>query len=285
MERALKVLWRECTWSNLRQIRVDAFNVYLAKLQERGRGARTLNHYRECLHVFLSFCKDQRWIEIHPLEGHKKAREHTKKRPRRAYTLDEFEALCTASKRHSMLYFVAGLSGLRRAELRKLEKRDLTPTGVNPTWHLRPEIAKSKRREVTPMLPDVLPIVQALWEALPSPTSRLFPRIPRYHTLHKDIENAKIKRFDEEGRQVDFHSLRYFFCTLLVRHLPIQTVRLLMRHRDIRQTCNLYLDLGLTDVAEAVSNLPSLLKNKMSAPIRAHLVKSCRRKSNRGDRI
>lgn len=42
------------------------------------------------------------------------------------------------------------------------------------------------------------------------------------------------------------------------RHLLYPIVRLPMRHRDVRTTCNLYRDLGMTDVQEAVLRLPSL---------------------------
>ncbi len=61
------------------------------------------------------------------------------------------------------------------------------------------------------------------------------------------------------GRQADFHSLRYFFCTLAGVRLPIQKVRGLMRHRDIRTTCNLYMDLGMQEVFEEDWTLPQLL--------------------------
>ena len=58
---------------------------------------------------------------------------------------------------------------------------------------------------------------------------------------------------------MDFHCFRYFFYTLCAKHMPIQMVRLLMRHRDIRQTCNLYMDLGLTDLKDELLKLPPLI--------------------------
>lgn len=39
----------------------------------------------------------------------------------------------------------------------------------------------------------------------------------------------------------------------------MQLVKRLMRHRDIRTTVNLYMDLGLEDVAEEVALLPRVL--------------------------
>jgi len=213
------------------------------------------------MHTFLNWCVvSQGWLEENPLKGFAKAKSGGKKtRPRRAYTVEEFNAVCKASLNHGTLYKIAGLCGLRRAELRRLEKRDLTPIGDRPTWHLRAEITKGKRKEIVPMLAECVELIRPLWQKLKQPTDHLFPRIPRTETLHKDLIRAGVRRMDDEGRYVDFHSFRYFFCTLLARHLPIQTVRLLMRHKDIRQTCNLYMDLGLTDVSEAIVRLPPLL--------------------------
>lgn len=86
--------------------------------------------------------------------------------------------------------------------------------------------------------------------------------MPNMRTLHRDMTRAGIKRQDAEGRWLDFHSLRYFFCTILATKLPIQTVRRLMRHQDIRMTCNLYMDLGLEDINEGVEKLPKILPQK-----------------------
>lgn len=126
-------------------------------------------------------------------------------------------------------------------------------------WHLRPEITKGKRKDVVPIVAELLPTIRRRWLALEHPTDRVFPRIPRTETLHKELIRAKVDRIDAEGRYIDFHSLRYFFCTLLAKQLPIQIVRLLMRHKNIRQTCDLYMDLGLQDVGEALLQLPAIL--------------------------
>jgi integrase len=266
--RHLLTLADACHWANLAAIRPDALTYFLAQLQRRGRSPRTLNGYRDHLSTFLEWCVRQGWMEANPVARVAKARRGGKKaRPRRAYTPAEFQQLLQVAGCHRTLYTVAGLSGLRRSELRRLEKRDLTPLGEQPTWHLRAEIVKGRRREVVPMLPDVVPVIRPLWEAATMPTTRLFPRIPRTQTLHKHLARAKIARQDAEGRWLDFHSFRYFFCTLCAKHMPIQLVRALMRHRDIRMTANLYMDLGLTDIGEAVQQLPSLLPPNAALPL------------------
>lgn len=260
--RLLATVWKECGWTTLSAVRPDQFTKFLASLQQQDRAPRTLNSYRDALAAFLDFAKRQRWVEENTIRlsvPKARAAGGQKKRPRRAYTLEEFQRLLKATKHHRELYLVAGLSGLRRLELRRLEKRDLSPEDESPTWHLRAAIDKSRRKNVVPIHPEILEVVRRRWAACRSPTSKLFPRIPRTDTLNRDLRRAKVQKRDAEGRAVDFHALRYFFCTQMARHLPIQTVRLLMRHADIRQTFNLYCDLGLTDLHEAVVRLPKIL--------------------------
>ena len=77
--------------------------------------------------------------------------------------------------------------------------------------------------------------------------------------VDKDRRRAGIAKKDA-GNSADFHSLRYFFCTTMGEKLPIQRVRILMRHRDIRTTCNLYMQLGPTDAAEEGWSPPGILR-------------------------
>jgi hypothetical protein len=69
-----------------------------------------------------------------------------------------------------------------------------------------------------------------------------------------------IPRQDERGRWADFHSFRYTFCTFLGKTLPIQKVKILMRHSTIQLTADLYTDLGLDEVGEGVWSLPRLFQ-------------------------
>lgn len=263
--RLLTTLWERCGWANLASVRVDGLTAFLADLKRRGRGPRTLNSYRDALAAFLDYCRRQRWADENPIRERvpkAKSLPGEKTRPRRAYTLAEFVRLLDAAPTRRDAYLAAGLSGLRRKELRLAEKRDLTPTGERPTWHLRASIQKGRRRDVVPIHPELLPTILRLWHRCVGPTDRLFSRMPHAETLRADLARAGIERQDAEGRWLDFHSLRYFFCTQLAQRLPIQAVRLLMRHRDIRQTCNLYCDLGLADLAEDMTAMPPILGAK-----------------------
>src|SRR5581483_10394564 len=110
-----------------------------------------------------------------------------------------------------------------------------------------------------PMVPDIVPFLKPAWEAARKPTDRLFPHTIWHMTLRADLAAAGIARQDEEGRWLDFHSFRYFFCWLLARTLPIETVQSMMRHSTITLTMDLYKELGVSDIRSAIAGLPPQL--------------------------
>jgi integrase len=253
----IRRLWKrvmgELKWKTVQQIDPRVFRNWL--LDYPTESARTRNSYLATASIFCAWLARNNYLEANPLAKVVKFRSPgVKTRKRRAYSEDEFDILCLTPKR-GPIYEVAGLSGLRRRELSLLEVRDIQ-LGPNPCWRLRAEATKSRRAEVLPMLPDCKDLLESMDLKLMAPTERVFRSMPGHRTLKNDLRHAGIARTDGEGRQLDFHSLRYFFCTMLGRSLPIQTVSRLMRHRDIRTTCNLYLDLGLQDLADSTINLP-----------------------------
>lgn len=267
VERALTSLVATLGWTDLRMVHREPVLRYLGQLAEIGRSPRTVNHYRDTLATFCTFAVQQGWLPSNPIASIPKASLGSpgdvsrRPRARRALTLDEFAALVSIPSPRTLLYRIAAFSGLRRLELFQLEKQDATFT-PRPTWQLRPEITKGRRLDVVQMTPDCVEAFRSLWEAAVSPTDRMFPRSVNHRTFNNDLRRAGIERFDHRNRRATFHSLRYFFCVRMGLVLPIQRVRLLMRHRDIRTTCNLYMDLGIADVAEAFAELPRVVPQK-----------------------
>jgi integrase len=257
--RALDAVFAWCRWPCLAAVRADKLTEFLADLAARGRGPRTQNYYRDALSTFLQWCISQGWIADNPILRVKRLETAGKGRRyrRRAFTADEFRALLSVAGRRKPLYAVAGLSGLRRSELRRLRRRDCQPDADPPLWTLGADITKNGEEEKVPLLRECLPYVRAL-VGTKGPRERLFDDVSQPRTFRADLKRAGIARPNEDGRAVDFHSLRYFFCTLLAKRLPIQVVRTLMRHRSFKQTCDTYLELGLTDVNEEMMKLPPL---------------------------
>ena len=253
-------------WPTVAAIRADAFAVALTGMVEGGLALTTRNRYHRHMLTFVRWCRNRGWIDGNPLEGVGRANVPTdpakRVRARRALTTDEFRRLiaCPKIKRWRRdLYHLAGLSGLRYSELGQLERQDFT-LGPSPTWHVRAAATKAGRLDRIPMLPEAAALLETL---LPpsetvNPRRRLFPRRPHRATILIDMDRAGIPRRDAQNRAVSFHSLRMTFCTLCAVVMPITLVQRLMRHRDVRLTSSVYLDLGLTDMAETVRTLPPI---------------------------
>lgn len=272
-----------CGWTSINQMRADRLREFLAALAagkiERKRRPRdkrkiatkpaapkTANAYRDAAVGFGAWCVEQDWLEANPLEKVPKAElgqpGDTSRRPRarRALTVEEFRKLtgCPRVREwRQRFYEVAGLSGLRAGELRQLAPCDFV-LGARPRWRLRPEITKAGRLDDVPMLPECAAALQQLVVGK-GEVQPIFGRRPHPRTVEQDLGRAGVAKHDARGRQADAHSLRYFFCALVGRVLPIQRVRQLMRHRDIQTTARIYLDLGIADIAEKLETLPALL--------------------------
>jgi integrase len=247
-------LWEN--WTMLSQIQHASMSDALAHLDAKGYSTRTVEAYRVSWKSFLEWCVDGKLLGENPIARIKPSRRKVSVKPKRAPTVAEWRCwIEKAPSKRRNLYLVAGLTGLRKKELKLLERRDVDLESRQ--FKLRAEATKAKRADTVPMIPDVVPVLTALCEGR-EPHQRVFPAIPTSQPIRDDIARAGIVSPDPSGRLVTFHSLRYFFCTLLARTLPIQVVRLLMRHKDISVTCRVYLDLGLADVSEAVLKLPQL---------------------------
>jgi integrase len=258
--------WAEaCGWKTLDEATPAAISHFLGRLQAEGRSPRTQNHYLAHLRQMLAWAvKPQGWLTKNPAAEVDAARVGAagRRRLRRAYSAEEFRHLLAAAPfSRQIIYQTAAYSGLRRSELRRLEKQDCDPCGPQPRWKLRPEVTKNGVGSRLPMLPECAAALRPTWEALPDPSSKVFRAIPSIELLHRDLAQAGIPRQDGRGRWTDFHSFRYTFCTWMAARHPVQLVQRLMRHGTITLTTDIYNDLDLSDTAEALWTLPPLLES------------------------
>lgn len=227
----------------------EAISAHLIGL-DVSRSSRAI--YRARIRGMLGWCVRMGWLPANPCDAVARPGADST-RPKRALTLEEFRRLCEPGRPRRAVYAVAGLSGLRCRELRRLEWSDIDLTACR--WHLRPEMNKARRRELLPMLPEC----KATLESLPGRRGLVFHDVPKYEQWHREFRRAGIAH-KVDGRIASFHSLRYFFCTQLAKaRIPITTVSRMMRHRNIRLTANLYLDLGVGDLEEDIGDFPMLL--------------------------
>lgn len=264
----LTAVFKGCGWVTLGDVRRDGLCAYLAQMAAAGKAPGTRGRHLMIAKSLTAWAKDQGWLAEDPLAGLKPPRlgDAGRRKRRRAFSRDELLRLLSAApERRSRAYRLAALSGFRRVELGRMEKRDFHPVGDRPIWRLRAEAAKNRRLDVVPIVPDALPLALELWQSLPAPTSRLVSSpllcgsVPDPKTVNRDLAAAGIPKRDGEGRWADFHSLRYTFCRLMSGVCPIQVVKVLMRHASIQLTCDLYGELGIDEAGEAVWALPKVL--------------------------
>lgn len=271
-----------CCWPTLGSIRSDSLVAWLADLQagraslpcqkersKRGRGektlsARSLNQYLETARTFVKWCMAQRplpWIADDPLAGIGKADESTKRREKRALTLDELARLKKASGKRWVIYLTAALTGLRRSELRRLQWGDVRLDAEQPHIQLRASATKARRADVVPINPELLEALRAIRPANATADQRVFPHIPKYATYRKDVEvRASIPWRDAQGRLASFHCLRKTFGTYLaLADVPLRVAMDMMRVTDAKLLTGVYTDARLFNTSAAAARLPRLV--------------------------
>jgi integrase len=199
---------------------------WLRDAQKAGKAPRTVNEYLETACAFLNWCVRSNYLEQNPLARLGKAALTERRRVRRAITDEELGRLLSAAGPRRLLYLTAMYTGLRRRELRHLQWGDLHLDAPHSHILLRAAMTKNRKAESIPLHPE----------------------------LAAELRTA---RFDERGRQSDFHALRLTYCTMLHRQgVPLRQAMALMRHSDARLTTQVYTDQGMLDVGMEVGKLP-----------------------------
>jgi integrase len=166
-----------------------------------------------------------------------------------------------AGPERAMLYLVALRTGLRRGELRSLTPGSFDFAAVVPSVTLRASISKRRRNDTLPLSPETARMLQQLMVGR-SPTELIWPGSwwrQAAKMLHKDLMEAGITAFDDDGRVVDFHALRTTFITSLARAgVPPAMAQRLARHSDINLTLGTYTKLQTQELADAVGRLATI---------------------------
>jgi integrase len=198
---------------------------------------------------------------------------------RRPLTADEFRALIEAAREstakvlgldgqsRAMLYLVASLTGWRAGEL-----ASLTPASfdlVAGTVKVPAAISKRRKHDTLPLHGDLIGQLREWMKGKPK-GERLWPgkwakqrRAAEF--IKADLSRAGIAYRDDEGRVVDFHSLRGLFATMLVRAgVHPKATQSLMRHSDVKLTMKRYAELNPDELRDAVARLsvPEVIPNR-----------------------
>ena len=192
--------------------------------------------------------------------------------------------------RQQILYILAVYTGFRRNEIASITPLSFDFESEPPTVTVEAGYSKHRKRDILPLRRDFADHIQS-WIVQQSnlkPSTVLFPirNMRTAEMLKKDLDDARVQWIaaaktkaerlqreasdflaykDQQGRVVDFHSLRMTFITNLSRSgVAPKTAQLLARHSDINLTMNTYTTLGVLDQAAGVEALPPLPSGGLS---------------------
>lgn len=254
--RQLALMFAETGVQTLSQLRHDRIKPFMEGFKAKGRSSRTLNMYRATVNAFANWLEEEGVIEKHDL--HRLPRldvKQDRRHPRRPATDEQMRLLFEAVPEHrSFVYMAAAMTGLRRGELKQIERRDIDLG--EKTLRVRPEVSKNREEAILPLHGEMAAMLMGKVAGL-SPADRVFSPIPDIRTYKRDLANAGIEYKDADGRFFDFHALRSTFATRLLRHgvFPSKAIRL-TRHKSVKTLEDHYDMLGLSDAEDAMGQLP-----------------------------
>jgi len=244
-----------CGWRNVRDVNAASFERWRSGMRKAGK---TLNEYLNSINVFLDWMMKMGCVAENRLDNVERVdTRRDEKRLRLAFTKEEFlKLLGVVPQYRAWLYTVAVCTGLRRSELRDLQWRDVQ-LGSDPTITVRASIAKNARRETRRLHPEAAKVLEAMKPPEAAPLDRVFRGgIPEMDTFKRDLAKAGIPYVDDQGRVLDFHSLRKTCATwMLANGAAPMAVKELMRHSDLKLTTDTYTDRAQLPLQEALSKI------------------------------
>lgn len=190
-------------------------------------------------------------VDVTKVARIKKVSERIPTRPRRAMTEDEFQRLVsTAPPDRVIVYKIARGTGFRRGEIGKLSVTDFDYEAR--TLRL---MARSAKNGTAATQPISQTLADEIRQHIGSRTSGPLVKISKSigHRLSHDLKAAAITKIDNEGRSVDFHSLRRTFVTSVVASgVDVRTAQELARHKTVGMTLGIYAESSKTRLKDAV---------------------------------
>lgn len=280
-------------WSRIRPWLEDEFGVSLPMEcplpDEPGLSAQGSNDYLAALNNFGNWLskksKPRRWHQ-NPFCGIDRLNvDEDRRLERRAATVDETARFLAAARNgkpyrgltgpdRELLYIVAIESGFRARELASVTEASLDLDSEYPTIQVQAGYSKRRRNDSQPIRTELAATLRD-WlqerrrsqlegdEPREGQSRRDEPLWPgtwsqkAAEMVRRDLSAAGIDFEDDQGRRIDFHSLRVTFATNLARAgVAPKTAQELMRHSDINLTMKTYTKLDAADKAAGLRNLP-----------------------------
>lgn len=254
----LRLLFDRLGWRDLRSISPKEFVHWRTK---SGLSAKSVNDVLANAQGFFRWLRNQRQLQEDPLKFVQRIDTRGRVPCRRALSPEEFSNLLrTAPPFRAVIYGTALYTGLRRKELNEIRWADFFLDDAKPRVRVPASISKNRKEAVLPLHFELAAMLRRHRPIGYNPLDKPFHQhVPRIETVRKDFEVAGIPLRDEQGRRVDFHSLRMTFgTTLLASGVHPIVVKELMRHSDLKLTTNLYTDSSQLPLASGVAVLPDI---------------------------
>ena len=238
----------------------DSFVTWRSR--QTAKAPQTLNQYQDAITGLLSWMVKHGRLQVNPLAGVVKVETRGREvRKRRAFSTAELRRLLeVATPERRALYLMAAYTGLRRGELAQLTWDDISLAHGNPFVRARASITKNQLEAVLRLHSDVVAAMLLLRPATVEAGALVFSKIPSMDEYRADLASAGLSCKDFQGRQADFHALRYFFGTSLANAGVHPRVAMeLMRHSDMKLTTKVYTDAGKLPTSAAITSLPSMV--------------------------
>ena len=270
--RRIERIVRETGWRVLGDVEPDSFTRWRSKLKT---SAKTKKEYQVSMVAFLNWLVRIGRLAGNPLARVTKVEVRGKKvREPRSFSEKELARLFGVSELRCPVYQTLFYSGQRKEEARALVWGDIHYNeNGEPFLLMRESTMKDKDKRTVPLPAALVAELLAWMNPEAKATDRIFfGRFPRYATLRRDLERAKIPHRDALGRVVHFHSFRKTFQTLGVRYNVNQRVaQEVLGHGDANMTAKAYTDVPALSFFTEMAKFPWIKPEKPGAQIDAHV--------------
>jgi integrase/recombinase XerC len=271
--------------------------------RDGGIAAQTSNHFVVAMKAFGNFLVRTDRVTANPFRHLAKVRiEAGIKHTRRALTDAEFNRLVDAARAGSplrgltgedraALYLVAGMTGLRAAELASLSRGSFDLASTTPVVVVEAAYSNHRRKDVVPLHAALVTHLRPYLAGKPA-GSPVWPGNWAKYTeavefIRRDLTAARAAWFAEatdpvdgagreasdflkyeesKGGKADFHALRHRFVTELANSdAPPKVVQELARYASITTTMNNCAHVSLEGTAKAVAKLADPMAGVLGA--------------------
>ncbi len=252
-------LIEQCNWTWPKDVTGDSFLTWRAG--QHGKAAKTLNGYLDFATALLKWMTRQGRLVANPLAGVGRVETKGKeKRKRRALGDAELRRLMAVAGPRSLAYLALVHTGLRRAELAKLQWGDVHLDSPVPFIQARSATTKNGKDAVIGLPRELVDGLRLARPEKVSASAPVFKRVPSMEVYRDDLTAAGIEYKDAQGRQADLHALRKTLCTSLNRLGVAPRVAMeVMRHSEISLTMKDYTDTKGLPTLEVAGMLPQYM--------------------------